>query len=212
MNNIIHSIILFMPRRGEHTKEELETLVINAATELLEEGGLEAISTRKIAAKIGYTHGTVHSFYKNFGDLILKINAITLERIYDKLEKVSMTSKSHEKALKGIAHAYVEYGLENNNRWQALYEFHYPKVTGENLPSWYEESIHRNFALVELHVSHFCAKPAQVRIYSQVLWSSLHGIAILSLSGKLDSVKAKSVKTLIDSFVELFIAGLKKVA
>lgn len=201
-----------MPRRGEHTKEELETLVINAATELLEEGGLEAISTRKIAAKIGYTHGTVHQFYESFSDLILKINAITLDRIYQKLEKVSLKSKSHEKAILAIAHAYVDYGLENNKRWKALYEFHYPQASGKNLPCWYEEHIRRNFALVELHVSQLCPKPAQVPIYSQVLWSSLHGIAMLALTGKLDTVKAKSVKILVDSFVELFIAGLKKVA
>ncbi len=200
-----------MPRRGEHNKEELEQLIINATTNLIEQGGLEAVSTRKIAAKIGYTHGTVHQMYKNFGDLILKINAITLDQIYERLEKVSLKASSHEKALYAIAHTYVDYGLASNQRWKALYEFHYPKAEGESLPLWYEERIQKNFALVESHIAHFCSKPAQVRIYSQVLWSSLHGIAILALTGKLDTVKAKSVKALVDSFIELFIAGLKKV-
>lgn len=199
-----------MPRRGLHSKQQLEELIIAAATELIEAEGLDAASTRRIAVKIGYTHGTVHSHYENFGDLILKINAETLNQLYKSLDKVSSKSKSDEKAIYAIAHAYVDYGLKNNNRWKALYEFNYPREDGEDLPEWYDKHVKKNFALVESRISHFCSSPAQARISAQVLWSSLHGIAILALTGKLDTVKAKSTKKLVDYFVEIYLNGLKK--
>lgn len=201
-----------MPRRGLHSKQELEELIIAAATELIEAEGLDSASTRRIAAKIGYTHGTVHSHYENFADLVLKINADTLNQLYGCLDKASSKSKSHEKAIYAIAHAYVDYGLKNNNRWKALYEFHYPRENGEDLPQWYEEYVKKNFALVESRISHFCSSPAQAKISAQVLWSSLHGIAILALTGKLNNVKAKSTKNLVDHFIEIFLIGLKKLA
>ncbi len=201
-----------MPRRGLHSREELEELIIAAATQLIEAEGLEAASTRRIAAKIGYTHGTVHSHYENFADLILKINSDTLNQLYENLDKASSKSKSHEKAIYAIAHAYVDYGLKNNNRWKALYEFNYPREDGGDLPQWYDEQVKKIFALVESRISHFCSSPAKARISAQVLWSSLHGIAILALTGKLNTVKAKSAKTLVDHFIEIFLIGLKKTA
>lgn len=198
-----------MPRRGLHTKSEFENLVISTATNLIEEGGLANITTRRIAKEIGYTHGTVHQFYANFQDVILKVNATTLDQIYSALYKAVSKESIESKDIYALANAYVDYGLSNRNRWEALYAFSYSREKEEDLPDWYQERVEKIFTLLESRLLMYCSSPKDVKLYSQIIWSSLHGIALLALTGKLDTVKAKSVRKMTESFIKVFVSGLQ---
>jgi AcrR family transcriptional regulator len=198
-----------MPRRGIHSKEELGKLIIETAIRLAESSGLESLSARKIAKEINYTHGTVHQFYDNFNDVILKVNADTLDQIYTALYKAVSREKVEAKDIYALASTYIDYGLNNRNRWKALYEFNYPREKEEELPDWYQERVEKIFTLVESRLVMYCDSPKNVKLYSQILWSSLHGIAMLALTGKLDTIKIKSVKKMTESFIKVFVEGLK---
>lgn len=198
-----------MSRRGIHSKEELGKLIIASAIKLVEKGGLTAISSRKIAKEVNYTHGTVHKFYDNFNDVILQVNANTLDQIYTALYKAVSREKIDSKDINALANTYIEYGLNNRNRWEALYNFTYSRDKSEDLPDWYQERIEKIFTLVESRLLMHCKSSKDVKPYAQILWSSLHGIAILALSGKLDTVKVKSVKKMTENFTRVFTNGLK---
>ncbi len=198
-----------MSRRGIHSKEELGKLIIASAIKLVEKGGLTAISSRKIAKEVNYTHGTVHKFYDNFNDVILQVNANTLDQIYTALYKAVSREKIDSKDINALANTYIEYGLNNRNRWEALYNFTYSRDKSEDLPDWYQERIEKIFTLVESRLLMHCKSSKDVKPYAQILWSSLHGIAILALSGKLDTVKVKSVKKMTENFTRVFTSGLK---
>ena len=136
-----------MSRRGIHSKEELGKLIIASAIKLVEKGGLTAISSRKIAKEVNYTHGTVHKFYDNFNDVILQVNANTLDQIYTALYKAVSREKIDSKDINALANTYIEYGLNNRNRWEALYNFTYSRDKSEDLPHWYQHHIEKIFTL-----------------------------------------------------------------
>ena len=192
-----------MARRSDHSKAQLEEIIFLAANKLIEENSLEGLSARKLATDIGYTAGTIYSFYENINELILKVNGKTLDLIYKKIEKASSSSKDKNKAIKAIAEAYLDYAKKHMNRFRALYEFNY----GEDLPDWYQAKVKMIFDLIEGRLTvNQCSETSEIS--AKVLWSGLHGIAILSLSGKLNNVKLKSSKQLLDSFVDIFLRGL----
>lgn len=201
-----HRIIKFMARRSDHSKEELQKLIFDTANKLVEQEGLTGMSARKITSEIGYTPGTIYSFYENLNELTLHVNGKTLDLIYTKLEKSISKTKSTNSAIKAIAETYLSYAQKNINRFRALYEFNYTESNNQSLPDWYQEKVERNFALIDavLNKNH-CGNNEQAK----VLWAGLHGIAILSLTGKLDTVKVKSSKKLVENFLSIYLKGIK---
>lgn len=197
-----------MARRSDHSKEELEKIIFEAANKLIEKDGLNGLSARKLATAIGYTPGTIYSFYENLNELILKVNGKTLDLIYKKIEKSMGKSNSRDKLIKAIAESYIEYGQKNTNRFRTLFEFNYLQDGKKELPDWYLSKVQNNFGLIEAALTgNQCSDQSEIQ--AKVLWSGLHGIAMLSLSGKLDSVKLKSTQLLLDNFVAIFLRGLK---
>ncbi|MEZ5601737.1 MAG: helix-turn-helix domain-containing protein, partial [Candidatus Competibacteraceae bacterium] len=63
-----------MGRRNEHTREELRQIALEAAEELVAAQGLSGLSTRKVAARIGYTVGSLYMIFRNLDDLIAQMN------------------------------------------------------------------------------------------------------------------------------------------
>lgn len=197
-----------MARRSDHSKEELEQLILDTAIKLVEKNGLEGLSARKLATKIKYTPGTIYSFYENLNELILRVNADTLDQIYAKLGRTSTRTCAGKEALVTIAKSYISYALDNHNRWKTLYEFSYPRAKGQGLPDWYEMRIAKNFSLIETQFHALGLKGEQCRLQAKIFWSAIHGITMLAMSGKMDTVKVSSVNALVEEFCRTYIKGL----
>lgn len=72
-----------MGRRGEHSKDELTAMALDAAVALLEEEGPKRLTTRAVAGRIGYTVGSLYFVFRNREDLILQVNERTLDELRD---------------------------------------------------------------------------------------------------------------------------------
>ena len=70
-----------MARRNEHSLIELKAIVLNAAETIITEEGFAALTIRKIAMEMGYTVGSIYMVFASRAELILHINARTLETV-----------------------------------------------------------------------------------------------------------------------------------
>jgi AcrR family transcriptional regulator len=191
-----------MARRSDHTREELTELAIDAALALIDEDGFGKFSARQVAAKIGYTVGTLYNVFGSYDSLLMHVNARTLDHWYDFLQTRLKRGKSEP--LRVLARGYVEYAGTHYNRWLALFEHHRDKSTP--VPDWYQNRIRRFFAMLEDTI------PASARHDrrkakrdAQVLWAGIHGISILSLTGRLDVVGADSTDTLVNTLIDNYL-------
>ena len=114
-----------MARRSDHTREELTELAIEAALALIEEEGFANFSARQVAAKIGYTVGTLYNVFGTYDQLLFHVHARTLDHWYEFLEMRLKRGKAEP--LRVLARAYVEYARTHYNRWIALFEHHRDK-------------------------------------------------------------------------------------
>jgi len=196
-----------MARRSDHSKEELEALIIQTAEKIISEEGYNALTARRLSSEIGYTPGTIYIFFKSLDDLILKINVLTLEKIYQALSKAINSSKDcPETAIKKIAEAYLDYAQKNLQRWEVIYEFNYNK----DLPDWYLNQVEKIFNMVDALIAELVSDSKQARLYTQVFWAGIHGVTALALTGKYSNVKSNApAKNILKLFVDNFIAGLK---
>ncbi|MGZ8946503.1 MAG: TetR/AcrR family transcriptional regulator, partial [Methylococcaceae bacterium] len=96
-----------MAKRSEHTQEELKALVLSAAEAIVIDEGFSELKVRRIAAEIGYTVGSIYMVFINMADLIMHINAKTLDAISAQLEQVQDCST--EQSIEALAMTYLSY-------------------------------------------------------------------------------------------------------
>jgi AcrR family transcriptional regulator len=196
-----------MARRSEHTKEELKSIAIAAGIELIETNGFRAFSARGAAAKMGYTVGTLYHLFGTLDEFVLNINVTTLDIWFKAME--SSLKRSKEKPVHALAKAYFQFAKKNYMRWLALFE--HRMADGKEVPEWYVPKMTRFFTLIETALLPYVKNnPDKAKDAGKVLWSGIHGICVLALSGKLDIEKKESPEPLIMLLVDNILAGLEK--
>jgi len=205
-----------MARRNDHTREELKELAIIAGQKIISAEGLSKFSTRKVAKEIGYTVGTLYNVFDDYNDIVLHINAATLDAMYEYVSEnikdinqdANCSSSLHAKDIKHMASLYIGFAYENYNRWNALFIFNLPQ--GVELPDWYIDKMKTLFVLIEKPLFFlFKGNKKATEHTAKVIWASIHGICQLGITGKLDAVGAKLVQVLADDMIEHYIKGLK---
>jgi AcrR family transcriptional regulator len=195
-----------MARRSDHTREELTELAIDAALALIEQDGFAKFSARQVAAKIGYTVGTLYNVFGSYDALLMHVNARTLDHWYDFLQ--SRLKRGKAEPLRVLARGYVEYARTHYNRWLALFEHHRDKSTP--VPDWYQDRIRRFFAMLEDTIPSSAGHDRRkAKRDAQVLWAGIHGISILSLTGRLELVGAETTDALVNALIDNYLNGFE---
>jgi AcrR family transcriptional regulator len=180
-----------------------------AAHDIVNREALAGLSARKIASQIGYTVGTLYLNFRNLDDLIIQLNAQTLDELYQFLETSMHAHKLIESHIPALSKAYIQYATEHKNCWSAIFEHRLPE--GESLPDWYMEKVLNNFVLVENALRSYARhlNPKQIHQSSRALWCGVHGICVLALGGKIQMTGIDSIHHLTDHLIKTFLAGLK---
>ncbi len=196
-----------MARRSDHSRDELKEMAISAGQKIINSKGLSAFSARKVARDIGYTIGTLYNVFGSHENLILHINATTLDDMNALMVEQLSKQINGKSTIKKLASCYINFAEHNYNRWRALFNHSLPSNT--SLPDWYEKKIKKLFSILEAPllplVNNNSKKAKQA---AQTIWASIHGICELGLTDKLDIVGTTSIQTLTDSLIDNYIAGV----
>lgn len=194
-----------MARRSEHSLDEIRDMVLKAAEAIVIDEGFSALTMRKIAMEIGYTVGSIYMVFANMSDLILHLNARTLDNIAAHLDRVPDCAA--DQCIEELAKAYVNYASTNYNRWSMIFEHRLPENAA--IPDWYQHKVEHVFAKFEAQFAQLAPaySGAQTKRVARALWGGIHGISVLSLSGKLDIVGLKDVENSVLLLVRHFIGG-----
>ena len=190
-----------MARRSDHTREELADLAIDAAIALIEDEGFANFSARQVAAKIGYTVGTLYNVFGTYDELLYHVHARTLDHWYEFLQ--ARLKRGKAEPLRVLARGYVEYAKTHYNRWIALFEP--PRDKSILVPDWYQERIKRFFAMLEDTIASAGHDRRKVKRDAQVLWAGIHGISILSLTERLEMVGAEPTEALVNALIDNYL-------
>jgi AcrR family transcriptional regulator len=194
-----------MARRADHSREELAGLVIEAAEALAREEGLRGVAMRRIAAAIGYAPGSIYNAVGDLDEVVLRVNARTLERLRDDLARaVDPTRAPLDNAL-AVADAYLSFVTAQPRLWGLLLEHVLPK--GSEFPDWYDMALSETTRLVDEVLRPLIPDEAERRRSVATLWAALHGLASLATSGKLAIVDEDDPREMARLLVRRFLAG-----
>ena len=196
-----------MARRSDHSREELRELAITAAEQIVVEQGYAGLSARKVATAIGYTVGTLYLVFENLDDLILNINARTLDRLHARMKESQAQCGDASNCLLQLGQVYIRFADEDPHRWAMVYEHRF--TDDQVAPAWYQEKITRMFALVEKGLEPLAGQHTRDEITqaSRALWGGVHGICILALAGNLGIAGVDSVQDLTKTLITNYLSG-----
>ena len=200
-----------MGRRSDHSRDEIREMAISAAANHVETEGFQSLTARKVASKIGYTVGTLYHVFRNFDDLVIHVNARTLDEMAKSIQTQTRKKRNPEVRIRSMAECYVKYATDHPDRWRLVFEHQAPRELPT--PAQMKERRDVMFEMVAENLLEISPgrKRRDVDHTATALWSGIHGICILALTGKLYLGGAfsmvKLIDTLIDSVLSEFRSG-----
>lgn len=181
-------------------------MALAATTKIMAKQGLRGISTRRVAARMGYSPGTLYQLFEDLDDLILHVNAATLDGLTEACKDVDF-SVGPEAALQDLANRYIAYVSQNAELWNCVFEHRLPP--GREAPLWFGERTQKLLGFGEKAIgSLFGPQEEKLRQHeARVLWTSLYGIAALATAKKLPN--NESPQEMVRSLIRNFITGLQ---
>jgi len=194
-----------MARRSEHSQEEIKTMILDAAEQVIIAQGVSALKARSVAKEIGYTVGSLYMVYANMADLILHVNARTLDAIILQLKQTSLNDA--ETVMERLALVYMNYGVQNFNRWRLIFD---DRLLADSVtPDWYQDKIDKVIIQFELGLA--TLKPElnalELKTTALAFFSGLQGVCAFSLKSNLDKDDMKKVEATILLLISNFIRG-----
>ena len=182
-----------MARRSDHTRNELHELIITTAIRIIDDEGFAALSARKISGEIGYSAGTIYNVYKSMDDLIVTINARSLDIMASQIKSLPHSvGQTPCDQLKAMAKIYLNFVHSHKERWFALFT-----------------PIER--AILSLYAeSSTTGSSKDAKLAARTLWASVHGICFIDQSGKMPLVSTQyDASNMVNCLIDSFVAGLR---
>jgi AcrR family transcriptional regulator len=192
-----------MARRGHHTLEQIKNMVLVAAEDLVVQGGLPQLRVRNIAAKIGYTVGSIYMVFANMDDLILHIKGRALDEIAEQMDQVQ--ARNAEQRLEELAGVYIRYASQNINRWSLVFEHRLPE--GMEVPSWYQKKLDNVYGKFEAQFAIIAPdlSSSQCRQTALAFLGGIHGICSLMLTSQLAGLNDNDLEESVILLIRRFI-------
>ena len=161
----------------------LKDALITASLEILSEQGIDGLSLRKVAKKVGVSHTAPYNHFADKQALLAAISTAGHGQLYQTLSRVFEKVKdSSTDIITEIAWAYLQFALDDPGRFKLMFSGALEEE--KDHPEFIEISI-KNIALLE-EIIEFCKNKGQINagradIIVMRLWSSAHGFTNLVL-------------------------------
>lgn len=170
-----------MGRRSDHTRKELEQMLVVEGHKHMAEVGFAHFSARAVAKRIGYTIGTLYNVFGSYDHLILAINTRTFVLWADYVRAKLAACAGDRIAC--LVQAYFDFARANRNAWLAIYDHRLPA----DLPMPEEHDILRS-GLMELVVAEIAAvlpsaRRAEAPRLARSLIAVVHGHCTFDING-----------------------------
>jgi AcrR family transcriptional regulator len=185
-----------MARRSDHSRDELQKLIIDEGHRQMAAVGFANFSARQLAKRIGYTVGTLYNVFGSLDNLMLAINGRTLDKWRYHLEL--KLEDCDEYRLKRAVEAYFEFAILNRNCWLALLDFRLPE--DQHPPESYTEKVGAIMQVVCKEVSAELPpdRSDEAEELTRSLLATVHGHCFFALNGTFELLgEAEPIKAAI---------------
>jgi len=175
------------PTKARYHHGDLHSSLITAATIMINESGVEHLSLRKLAERVGVSRTAAYHHFKDKNDLLSAIAAQGFKAWQQRSEHIfnDLKTGSHEK-YRRFVHAYVNFATENPSLYELMFGSTLWKTDScsQTLKDIAYPSFQYQLEMTKLWQQQglLNAQENTLRV-AQVTWATLHGIARLLIDG-----------------------------
>lgn len=165
--------------RRERERAQRHQLIITAARELAEAEGWEAVTTRRLAERVEYSQPVLYSHFTGKNAIMSAVALDGFSELAAHLRRARQAAPELGQALRAVCRAYLEFATERPALYQAMF------VLPTDLKFASTETPPPLRACFDEFVNCFSPDKERRELSAEVIWSALHGIAVLSDSGRI---------------------------
>ena len=161
---------------------DLEAGIIDAARDLLAEGGLAAVSMRSVADRVGVSATALYHYVEGKQDLVDRAVRSAFSRFGEYMESAMRRHPEGSlERVRALGEAYMSFALENIACFRVIFSIQIPDPRDlEDLPGGGGYPLLRR-AVVDAMAAGVI-RPGDPDLVSVYLWSTVHGLVTLALA------------------------------
>ena len=191
---------VFMPRAALSLDQiaEFRSQICASATRLFAENGYDGVTLRALASSLGCSPMTPYRYFANKAEIFDTVRRAAAERLADCLDRAVVGHREHSDRLRALCHAYVEFAVAEPHAYRIMFELDRSarpeSLHGDDLRPWFVMHAAVTEAVRD------GALDGEPNTVAHLLWSGVHGIVALHLSGML--ALGLDLAALVEAFIE----------
>ena len=165
--------------RRERERAHRHQLIVTAARELAEAEGWDAVTTRRLAERVEYSQPVLYSHFQGKDAIVGAVALDGFGEMAAHLRHARQAAPEPGRALRAVCRAYLTFATERPALYQAMF------ILPTDLKFASAETPPPLRACFDEFVGCFRPDNSRRELFAEVLWSALHGIAVLSDGGRI---------------------------
>jgi len=169
-------------RRGA----ESEQAILDAARDILAVRGLEGLSMRSVAERVGVSATAIYRYFANKEALVSRVVERGFQRFGEYLREAGdRHPRGSLERLGALGEAYLRFALENQEYFRVLFSLDHPdRQAIDDLPEGGGHGLLRRAVVEAMEAG--VMRRADPETVAMFLWSIAHGLVTLSLTCRID--------------------------
>lgn len=193
----------------ESQRDEIRVKILKATEEIIKDQGLDNVSIRKVAKKVGYTPGSIYQYFDNKDALIYELMKTGYQRIINAIS-IPVSSDCIENQIKYKLANYIETALKMPEYYKAIM-LSEDEVILKNTSIFSDDnkaalSVLKEMIQEGIDNDEFIKESTDVLL--RYIWLSVYGLTIrLIIEGPIEK---KDIETYIYKHLDLLFNGIRK--
>ncbi|MCS6848802.1 MAG: TetR/AcrR family transcriptional regulator [Anaerolineae bacterium] len=168
--------------RRERDKLNQRQAILNAAREIAASEGWGAVTTRRVAERIEYTHPTIYEHFESKSALLAELTREGYRLLLAELRAARAKAHDPAQAAQAMAQAYCTFAWTHRELYEVMHGLSGTCIEPDAYRKEGEAVIAEARAAIEAWAKAEKVKLANADDAVLILWSVLHGIASLALN------------------------------
>ena len=193
--------------RAERTAET-EAAIVGAARNLLAEGGLDALSMRVVADRVGLSATAIYHYFENKDALVGRVVSDGYRRFGEyALSAADRHARGSLERVIALGEGYVRFAFENQESFRVLYSIQTRSPRDrEELPGGGGYELLRQTVVEAMETG--AVREANPDLIAHYLWTCVHGLVTLTLACNVETADCPALqrpRSAVDLFQEFRI-------
>ncbi len=179
------------PSKGARSVET-ESAIVEAARNIVAEGGYPTLSMRSVADRVGLTATAIYHYFDSKDELVTRVVQSGYHRFG---EYFSQAADQHPvgslERLLALGDAYVRFALENQEYFRVLYNIQARPREVQELPGGGGYDLLRGCVVEAMEAGNL--REGNPDLIAHYLWTSVHGLVTLALACNIECAECRGL-------------------